>query len=81
MKTLLCIEAENINSKSIILLPKDKTFGQIQNSQNVTLNNIRLGDNIDTFLKVQGTRSKAFRLSNTDIKNVKFAKPSVGDLR
>ncbi|PWK18130.1 DNA sulfur modification protein DndE [Arcicella aurantiaca] len=70
-KGLLCIEAQDINLKNITLLTQDNTIGQIQNSQNVTLDGIKFGTNAETFLKVQGTRSKAIRLLNTDIKNVK----------
>jgi DNA sulfur modification protein DndE len=70
-KGLLCVEAENINLKNITLLTIDKTFGQIQNSQNITLDNLKFGNNTDTFLKVQGTRSKAIRLINTDISTLK----------
>ncbi|MEA5459473.1 glycosyl hydrolase family 28 protein [Arcicella sp. LKC2W] len=70
-KGLLCIEAQDINLKNITLLTQDNTIGQIQNSQNVTLDGIKFGSNAETFLKVQGTRSKAIRLLNTDIKKVK----------
>ncbi|MCU0469956.1 MAG: glycosyl hydrolase family 28 protein [Arcicella sp.] len=70
-KGLLCIEAQDINLKNITLLTQDNTIGQIQNSQNITLDGMKFGNNAETFLKVQGTRSKAIRLLNTDIKNVK----------
>ena len=70
-KGLLCIEAENVNLKNITLLTQDKLIGQIQNSQNVTLDNIKFGTNADTFLNVQGSRSKTIRYVNTDIMKLK----------
>jgi DNA sulfur modification protein DndE len=70
-KGLLCVEAENINLKNVTLLTQDKLIGQIQNSQNVTLENIKYGSNAETFLNVQGSRSKAIRLLNTDVSKLK----------
>ena len=70
-KGLLCVEAENVNLKNITLFTQDKTVGTIQNSQNVTLDGIRYGNNAETFLSIQGTRSKTIRLLNTDVKKAK----------
>jgi DNA sulfur modification protein DndE len=70
-KGLLCVEAESINLKNITLLTQDKLIGQVQNSQNVTLDNIKFGTNAETFLNVQGTRSKAIRYVNTDVTKLK----------
>ena len=70
-KGLLCIEAENVKLKNVTLFTQDKIIGTIQNSQNVTLDGIQYGNNAETFLSVQGTRSKAIRLLNTDIKKAK----------
>jgi DNA sulfur modification protein DndE len=67
----LCVEAENVNLKNITLITQDKLIGQIQNSQNVTLDNIKFGTNAETFLNVQGSRSKTIRYVNTDVTKLK----------
>lgn len=70
-KGLLCVEAQNINLKNITLITQDKLVGQIQNSQNVRFDNIKFGTNTETFLNVQGSRSKAIRFLNTDVTKLK----------
>jgi len=74
---LLCIEAENILLKNITLITKDKTTMQVQNSKNVTLDDIRY-ENAEVLLKITGERTQGVKLLNTDVskakKEVEFGK-------
>jgi DNA sulfur modification protein DndE len=66
-KGLICIEGTNISLKNISILTKQKTVGTIQNSQNVTLDQINYRANADLFLKIEGSRSKAIQVRNTTL--------------
>jgi DNA sulfur modification protein DndE len=66
-KGLICIEGTNISLKNVSLLTQHKTIGTIQNSQNVTLDQINYRANADVFLKVEGSRSKAIKVRNSDL--------------
>lgn len=68
---LVCVEAENIRLKNVTLLTKDKTVMKVQNSKNVTFDQIRYRTDADLLLKVMGDRSKAIRLLNTDASKAK----------
>ncbi len=70
-KGLICIEGTNISLKNISLLTKQKIIGTIQNSQNITLDQITYRTNTDVLLKVEGSRSKAIKLLNTDVSKAK----------
>jgi len=74
---LLCIEAENISLKNVTLITKDKTTMQVQNSKNISLDDIRY-ENAEVLLKISGERSKGIKLSNTNTskakKEVEFGK-------
>lgn len=70
-KGFVCIEGENINLKNVSLFTKDKTVMQIQNSTNVTMDNIQYSDGKDLLLNITGDRSKGIRLLNTDEKKAK----------
>ena len=72
-KGLVCIEAENITLKNVSLFCKDKTLGQIQNTQNLTIDNLKFAEGQTTLLKIQGQNSKNIRLPNTDLS--KMSKP------
>ena len=74
---LLCIEAENISLKNVTLITKDKTTMQVQNSKNISLDDIRY-ENAEVLLKISGERSQGIKLSNTNTskakKEVEFGK-------
>ncbi|MEZ4904117.1 MAG: glycosyl hydrolase family 28 protein [Spirosomataceae bacterium] len=70
-KGMVCVEAEHINLKNIMLLTNDKTVMQIQNSKNIVLDGIQYGTDKDVLLKVMGSRSEDVRLVNTDATKVK----------
>ncbi len=70
-KGLVCIEGENINLKNISFLTQNKTVMQVNNSRNVTLDNITYTDGRDLLLDITGDRSKGVRLINTDQKKAK----------
>ncbi len=70
-KGLVCIEAENIRLKNITLMTKEKTVMKVQNSKNITLDQINYKPGADLVLKVMGDRSKAIRLLNTDASKAK----------
>ncbi|WP_234734063.1 glycosyl hydrolase family 28 protein [Tellurirhabdus bombi] len=66
-KGLVCIEAENIQLKNVTLRTRDKLPMQVQNSKNVTLDNIHYDvANTDVVLKLSGNRTQNVRLLNTD---------------
>lgn len=70
-KGLVCVEGENINLRNVTLLTKEPTVMQVQNSKNVTLDNIQYGANKDLLLKVMGERSAHVKLLNTDVSKAK----------
>lgn len=70
-KGFVCIEGENINLKNVSFFTKDKTVMQIQNSMNVTMDNIKYAEDKDLLLHITGDRSRGIRLLNTDEKKAK----------
>ena len=70
-KGLVCVEGENITLKNVLLLTRDKTVMQVQNSKNVVLDNINYSEGKDVLLKVMGDRSANIRLINTDASKIK----------
>jgi DNA sulfur modification protein DndE len=70
-KGLVCIEAENIRLKNVALITPAKTLMQIQNSRDLTLDNIRYADNTDLLMHISGNRSKNIKLLNTSTSHVK----------
>ncbi len=70
-KGLVCIEADGIRLKNVTLLTPTGTTGQppvvqVQNSQNVTIDNLRYSNNTALLMRVSGSRSKAIHLLNTN---------------
>jgi DNA sulfur modification protein DndE len=65
-KGLVCIEGSNLTFRNITLLPTEKIMMQVQNSTNITLDDIQYADNADLLLKISGDRSKNIKLFNTD---------------
>ncbi|GAA4460244.1 hypothetical protein GCM10023189_35060 [Nibrella saemangeumensis] len=63
---LVCVEADNIKLKNVMLLTKENTVMKVQNSKNITLDGITYKPGADLLLKISGDRSKAIRLVNTD---------------
>ncbi|WP_018620607.1 glycoside hydrolase family 28 protein [Spirosoma luteum] len=77
-KGMVCIEADGIRLKNVTLLTPTGTAGQppvvqIQNSRNVTIDNLRYSTNTALLMRVSGSRSKAIHLLNTDTSHSKKA--------
>lgn len=75
-KGFVCIEADNIRLKNVALISPAKTRNggplmQIQNSRNLTLDNIRYADNTDLLMHIAGDRSKDIKLLNTNTSHAK----------
>ena len=71
-KGLLCQEAENIRFKNVTLLSTNtQPVLEVQNSKNISLDNIHYASGADLLLRVSGDRSQDIRLTNT---NTKLAK-------
>lgn len=70
-KGFVCIEAENIRLKNVALITPAKTLMQIQNSHNLTLDNIRYADNTDLLMHISGDRSNGIKLFNTNTSHAK----------
>ncbi|UOG76542.1 glycosyl hydrolase family 28 protein [Hymenobacter tibetensis] len=71
-KGLVCQEASGIRLKNVSLFSEDtKPVLEVQNSQNITLDNIRYANGADLLLRVTGDRSKAVKLVNTNTKAAK----------
>ena len=69
---LVCQEAENIRLKNVTLISTDTTpVMEVQNSHNITLDNIHYANGAELLLRVTGDRSKDIRLTNTDVKKAK----------
>lgn len=66
-KGFVAIEGENITLRNATLYCDDKTIVQVQNSKNLTLDNIRFKP-ADVFVNVTGERSENIRIINTDSK-------------
>ncbi|MVN75156.1 glycoside hydrolase family 28 protein [Hymenobacter sp. HMF4947] len=74
-KGLLCQEAENIRFKNVTLLSTDtQPVLEVQNSKNISLDNIHYTNGATLLLRVSGDRTQDIRLTNT---NTKLAKKSV----
>jgi DNA sulfur modification protein DndE len=65
-KGFICIEGENILLKNVSLFTKNKTVMQVQNSKNITMDNIRYADSRELLLDVTGDRSQGIKILNTD---------------
>ncbi|MBC8082780.1 MAG: right-handed parallel beta-helix repeat-containing protein [Hymenobacter sp.] len=71
-KGLVCQEADGIRLKNVALLTSEtRPVLEVQNSQNITLDNIRYVAGADLLLRVTGDRSKAVKLVNTNTKAAK----------
>lgn len=70
-KGFVCIEADNIRLKNVALISPAKTLMHIQNSHNLTLDNIRYTDNTDLLMHIAGDRSKDIKLLNTNTSHAK----------
>lgn len=78
-KGLVCIEAERIQLKNVALITPAKTVMQIQNSRNLTFDNIRYNPGTDLLMFISGDRSKDIKLLNTNTANAKkVAESSAG---
>lgn len=74
-KGLLCQEAENVRLKNVTLLSADtRPVLEVQNSKNISFDNLRYANGADLLLRVTGDRSQGIRLTNT---NTKLAKKDV----
>ena len=71
-KGMLCQEAENIHLKNVTLLSSEtKPVMEVQNSHNITLENIHYAKGAELLLRVTGDRSKDIKLTDTDTKLAK----------
>ncbi|SFB97225.1 glycoside hydrolase family 28 protein [Spirosoma endophyticum] len=70
-KGFVCIEADNIRLKNVALISPAKTLMHIQNSHNLTLDNIRYTDSTDLLMHIAGDRSKDIKLLNTNMSHAK----------
>lgn len=70
-KGLVCIEAENIRLKNVALISPAKTLMQVQNSRNLTLDNIHYTDGTDLLMHLSGGRTKDIKLLNTPTSKAK----------
>ena len=70
-KGFVAIEAENITLKNVSLQNKTSKVMQIQNSKNITLDNITYPAGKTDLLEINGERTSKIRLINTDTKSVK----------
>ncbi|MDF7810854.1 glycoside hydrolase family 28 protein [Hymenobacter sp. YC55] len=69
---LVCQEGSGISFKNVALFSTEtKPVLEVQNSQNITLDNIRYAAGADLLLRVTGDRSKAVKLVNTNTKSAK----------
>jgi DNA sulfur modification protein DndE len=74
-KGMLCQEAENIRLKNVTLLSTEtKPVLEVQNSKNISFDNLRYANGADLLLRVTGDRSQGIKLVNT---NTKLAKKDV----
>jgi DNA sulfur modification protein DndE len=72
---MLCQEADNIRLKNVTLLSTEtKPVLEVQNSKNISFDNLRYASGADLLLRVTGDRSQGIRLTNT---NTKLAKKDV----
>ncbi|QDA58587.1 glycoside hydrolase family 28 protein [Hymenobacter jejuensis] len=66
-KGLLCIEAENIRLKNVTLLSTEtKPVLEVQNSKDITLDNIHYTPGAELLMRITGDRAKNIKLVNTD---------------
>ncbi|WP_317241640.1 hypothetical protein [Hymenobacter sp. 5414T-23] len=71
-KGMVCQEADGIRLKNVTLLSKDtKPVLEVQNSRNISFDNLRYASGAELLLRVTGDRSKAVTLRNTDTKAAK----------
>ncbi|RZK24131.1 MAG: glycoside hydrolase family 28 protein, partial [Hymenobacter sp.] len=74
-KGVLCQEAENIRLKNVTLLSTETMpVLEVQNSKNMSFDNLRYANGANLLLRVTGDRSQGIRLTNT---NTKLAKKDV----
>ena len=69
-KGLICIEAENINFENVGIFSKNTTFGQIQNSKNISFNNILFSPKSETLFEITGERNRNITIINTQKSNL-----------
>ena len=66
---MLCQEADNIRLKNVTLLSTEtKPVLEVQNSKNISFDNLRYASGADLLLRVTGDRSQGIRLVNTNTK-------------
>jgi len=70
-KGLICIEGENITLKNVNLLTRNSKVMQVQNSRNITLEQIGYQAEKEVLLEINGERSENVSLTKTDFRNVK----------
>ena len=65
-----CYEVQDIHLKNITLLPEDKsTILKLNNTQQITLDNIKYPNQSSLLMNVKGKKSKNIQLLNTNISN------------
>ncbi len=71
-KGLVCQEADGIRFKNVTLLSEDTNpVLEVQNSRNLTFDNLHYRPGAELLLRITGNRSKAVVLRNTDPKSAK----------
>ena len=71
-KGLVCQEADGIRFKNVTLLSEDTNpVLEVQNSRNLTFDNLHYRPGAELLLRITGNRSKAVVLRNTDTKPAK----------
>lgn len=66
------IEADGINIKNVQLFDtKSKAIVSIDNSKNITIDNLKFGSSADAVMSISGNRSANIKLLNTDNGNAK----------
>ena len=84
-KGLVCIEADNIRLKNVTLLVSPENTSkaalmQVQNSQNLTIDNLHYADNTALLMRISGSRSKKINLTNTDTSHSKKTSETAADV-
>lgn len=71
-KGMVCQEADGIRLKNVTLLSQEtKPVLEVQNSRNISFDNLRYTPGAELLLRVTGARSKVVTLRNTDTKPAK----------
>ncbi len=70
-KGILCIDVDSITFKNSAILPEKGTIVTLKHSQNMNFSSISFSSNTNTFLSLNGEKSKNIVISNTDLSKVK----------